>query len=306
MFTFILRRLAFAVPTLLGVSLLTFVMLKLVPGDPVLLLAGEDPTPEHVENIRRQLGLDQPVPMQYLTFLSGLPRGYLGVSYATGEPIAEQIARRYPRTLILAVSAMLFGLVFGILIGTLAGLKPGSPMDGLGIMIALAGISIPSFWLALMLIFLFSVQLRWLPMLGMTTPAHLVLPTITMGVGSVAFIARMTRANVIEVMQNEYIRTARAKGLRERSVVVGHVLKNALMPVITVAGISFGFMLGGAAIAEVIFSIDGLGRMMVDAIFARDVALVQAGVMVLALNFVLITLLLDIVHGLMDPRVRHR
>lgn len=303
---YILRRLLLAVPTIIGISLLTFVMLEAAPGDPVLLLAGEEQDPVQIENIRRRLGRDQPAPIQYLAFLAGLPRGYLGISYSTGEEIAPQIARRYPRTIVLATSASLFALVFGVIIGTIAGLKPGSPRDIGSIVLALIGISLPSFWLALMLIFLFSVQLRWLPMLGLESPAHLIIPTLTSGTGGMAITARMMRASIIDVMSNDYIRTARSKGLDDRMVVVRHALKNALMPVLTGSAIGFGFALSGSAITEVIFSIDGIGRMMVDAIFARDVALVQAAVMVLAINFVLITIVIDVLQAYLDPRLRAR
>jgi peptide/nickel transport system permease protein len=301
---FVVRRLIYVVPTLLGISLLAFLMLQFVPGDPALLLAGQNADREAVENTRRELGLDRPLPVQYVSYVVNLLHGDFGRSFANRRPVGDEIARRYPRTLTLAVTGIVLALLGGITLGALAALRPYSLIDNLSMITALAGISLPGFWLGLMLIWLFSIQLRWLPTLGLNGPQYLVLPGVTISLYTLALVARMTRAGLLEVLANDYIRTARAKGLTDGAVVVRHALKNALMPVLTVAGVGFGQMLGTAVVVEVVFSIDGIGRMVVEGILNRDLPIVQSGVIVVAANFVLINLLLDVLQGYLDPRVR--
>jgi len=219
--------------------------------------------------------------------------------------VADEIARRYPRTLVLAGASIIFALVVGVSLGTLASMRPYSIVDNASMLAALVGLSVPGFWLGLMLIYLFSVQWRLLPTIGLETPQHLVLPVIVMSSYTLASTARMTRASMLDVLGNDFIRTARAKGLAERGVVLGHALKNAMLPVLTLAAISFGFMLGGSVVTESIFSIDGIGSLIVDGILARDSPVVLASVVVLALNFVAITLVLDVVYAYLDPRIRY-
>ena len=302
---YMLRRLLFLVPTLLGVALLGFAMLKLAGGDPVLLLAGEDADTQMIETISRQLGLDRPLHEQFFTYVSNTIRGDLGDSYYTRQPVADEIARRYPRTLTLAVVGVAFSTVIGLALGLVAGVRPYSATDRLSMLVALVGVSIPGFWLALMLIYLFSVQLAWLPSIGLSSPQSLILPVIVNSLFSLAYLARMTRAEMIDVLSNDYVRTARSKGLGERVVVIRHALKNALIPLITIAGLSFGFQLSGSVITETIFSIDGIGTMIVRGILARDAPIIQAGILVVALNFIAITFLLDVLYAYVNPRIRY-
>jgi peptide/nickel transport system permease protein len=302
---YLARRVAYLVLTLLGVAMLAFTMLKVAGGDPAELLAGEEKDPATIENIRRELGLDRPVPVQFVSFVANAVRGDLGRSFVTRRPVSEEIARRYPRTFVLAVASVAFAVVLGLSLGVVAALRPYSIVDNLSMLVALVGVSLPGFWLALMLIYLFSVQLRWLPTLGLEGPQHLILPMVATGTYSLALLARMTRAGMIEVLGNEYVRTARAKGLGEDTVVLRHALKNALMPLVTIAGLSFGFQLGGTVITETIFSIDGIGRMIVAGILSRDMPIVQSGILVLAANFIAITLVLDVLYAYVDPRIRY-
>jgi ABC-type dipeptide/oligopeptide/nickel transport system permease component len=301
---YFIRRLVYFIPTLFGIALLSFVMLKLAGGDPALRMAGEEKDPVVIENIRRELGLHRPAPIQFLSFVGGVVRGDLGSSFITRRPVADEIARRYPRTLILAVIGISIAFLAGVALGVVASLRPYSWIDNASMLVALLGISVPSFWLGLMLIYLFSVQLRWLPSVGLDGPLHLVLPAVVISSYSLALTARMSRAGMLEILRNDYMRTARAKGLGERAVVLRHALKNALMPVVTLSGVSFGYMLGSAVVVETIFSIDGIGSMIVAGILARDTPIVQAGLMVVAANFVVILLLLDLLHAFLDPRIR--
>lgn len=302
---YMLRRLLFLLPTLLGVALLGFAMLKLAGGDPVLLLVGEDADPQMIETITRQLGLDRPLHEQFFTYVSNTIRGDLGDSYYTRQPVADEIARRYPRTLTLAVAGVTFSTVVGLALGLVAGVRPYSAIDRLSMLVALVGVSVPGFWLALMLIYVFSVELAWLPSIGLSGPQSLILPVIVNSLFSLAYLARMTRAEMIDVLSNDYVRTARSKGLREQVVVIRHALKNALIPLITIAGLSFGFQLSGSVITETIFSIDGIGTMIVRGILARDAPIIQAGILVVALNFIAITFLLDVLYAYVNPRIRY-
>lgn len=301
---YMLRRLLFLLPTLLGVALLGFAMLKLAGGDPVLLLVGEDPDPQMIETITRRLGLDRPLHEQFFTYVSNTIRGDLGESYYTRQPVADEIARRYPRTLTLAVVGVTFSTVVGLALGLMAGVRPYSATDRLSMLVALVGVSVPGFWLALMLIYVFSVELAWLPSIGLSSPQSLILPVIVNSLFSLAYLARMTRAEMIDVLSNDYVRTARSKGLSEQVVVIRHALKNALIPLITIAGLSFGFQLSGSVITETIFSIDGIGTMIVRGILARDAPIIQAGILVVALNFIAITFLLDVLYAYVNPRIR--
>jgi peptide/nickel transport system permease protein len=301
---YIMHRLLQVAVTLFGVALLSFLLLKAAGGDPAQVLAGDVANQAVIENLRREFGFDQPLPVQFATFLGKAVQGDFGVSYFTREPVSELIARTYPRTLLLAALAIAFSFVGGVALGLAAALRPYSWVDGLMMLVSVLGLSIPGFWLALMLIAVFSLELGWLPVLGLSSPRHYVLPVIVAGSYSLALTARMTRAGMLEVLHDDYIRTARAKGLRERTVVLRHALRNMLIPVITISALSLGFLLGGTVVVEIVFSIDGIGNMIVEAIQRRDAPVVQAGLMVVAANFVAVLFLLDILLVALNPRIR--
>jgi len=287
------------------VVLLVFLMVRLAPGDPAVLLAGEFATPETLEAIRARYGLDRPLPEQFLIYLEALLRGDLGESARSRRPVLEELQTYFPNTVELASAAILVALLTGIPLGILAALRPGSGLD-LGVMIlALIGVSMPVFWFGLLAILIFSVELGWFPVAGKGTLAPLVLPAITLGVNATALLARMTRGALLEVLSQDYIRTARAKGLAERVVIFKHALRNALIPVVTVAGLEFGSLLAGAVITETIFAWPGLGQLLVGSILARDYPVVQGAVLLVATTFILVNLLVDLLYAWIDPRVRY-
>ena len=302
---YILERLVWAVPVLLGVSLIVFSILALAPGDTAQALAGTEATQADVESLRRQLGLDQPLPIQYLHFLGRLVRLDLGRSAVTRRPVTQEIADNLWPTFELAMAAMVLAVVFGMALGVLSAVYRDTLLDNLFMLLALFGVSMPIFWLGLMLMLLFAVELRWLPTTGVGGPQFLVLPAVTLCGGSLAIIARMTRSSMLEVFGDDYVRTARAKGLQERTVVLGHVLRNALIPTVTAISLQFGYLLAGTVLTETVFARPGLGRMLVDAINFRDVGLAQGGIMLLATSFVLINLAVDIAYVYLDPRIRY-
>jgi peptide/nickel transport system permease protein len=312
--SFVLRRLAASVVVLFGVSVVVFLTLKLIPGDAAYVLAGPNASAQEIEAVRQALGLDQPVPVQYLTWLGHALHGDLGRSLELHEPVLQLVVSRYVNTLILAVSALVLAAGFGILAGTTAALRPRSIVDRLLMLLALTANSTPSFWLGLALILIFSLGLRLLPSSGMVSARgdggaldvvqHLVLPSITLGAISAALIARITRASLLEVLTQEYILVARAKGLRETLLVRRHALKNALLPVVTVIGLQMGSLLGGAVITETIFSWPGIGFQLYRGIALRDVPLVQGAALVVAASFVLINRLVDLLYSWLDPRIR--
>ena len=311
MLTYTLRRFLEAVPILLGVSLLTFLILHLTPGDPATLIGGPTASAEDLANIRARLNLDRPLPEQYLTYLGGLLRGDLGESLQRRENVLDMILVRLPNTVRLAVAALVVTLL-GIPLGVVAATNYNTPTDLAVTNLALVGLSIPNFWLGLLLIVWFSVDLRWFPAAGLAQPwwsvaglQSLVLPAITLGVGGLALIARLTRSGMLEVLGQEYVRTATAKGLSRRLVVYRHALKNALIPVITVLGLNFGYLLGGAVVTESVFAINGVGRLAVDSILSRDYAVVQGCVIFIASTFVLVNLLVDLSYALLDPQIRY-
>ena len=305
MVTYAIRRLLIAIPTLLGVVLLVFLMVRLAPGDPAVLLAGEFATPETLEAIRARYGLDRPLPEQLLIYLQALLSGDLGESARSRRPVLEELRTYFPNTVELASAAILVALLTGIPLGILAALRPGSGLD-LGVMVlALLGVSMPVFWFGLLAILIFAVELGWFPVAGKGTLAHLVLPAITLGVNATALLARMTRGTLLEVLSQDYIRTARAKGLAERVVILKHALRNALIPVVTVAGLEFGSLLAGAVITETIFAWPGLGQLLVGSILARDYPMVQGAVLLVATTFILVNLLVDLLYAWIDPRVRY-
>ena len=303
---YILLRLAWAIPVLLGVSLVVFLILALAPGDAARALAGTDATESDIENLRRTLGLDQPLPIQYLHFLGRLIRLDLGQSAVTRRPVVDEILDNFGPTFELAVAAMALAVVLGITLGVLSAIKRGSLFDTCFMLVALFGVSMPIFWLGLMLMLLFAVELQWLPTTGIGGPEYLVLPAITLSGGTLAIVARQTRSSMLEVFGDDYVRTARAKGLTETTVVLRHVLRNALIPIVTVIGLQFGYLLAGTVLTETVFARPGLGRMLVDAINLRDVSLAQGGIMMLATSFVLVNLLVDVVYVYLDPRIKYQ
>ena len=305
MLTYLLRRILIAVPTLLGVVLLVFLMVRLAPGDPAILLAGEFATPETLEAIRTRYGLDRPLPEQFALYLGALLQGDLGESARSRRPVLEELKTYFPNTVVLATAAILVALATGIPLGILAALRQGSWLD-LGVMVlALLGVSMPVFWFGLLAILIFSVELGWFPVAGKGTLAHLVLPAVTLGINATALLARMTRGTLVEVLSQDYIRIARAKGLAERVVIFKHALRNALIPVVTVAGLEFGSLLAGAVITETIFAWPGLGQLLVGSILSRDYPVVQGAVLLVAFTFTLVNLMVDLLYAWIDPRVRY-
>lgn len=303
--TFLLRRVLAFVPLLLGMSVVVFLILQVLPGDPAVIIAGQFATQEDVAQVRENLGLNRPISVQYVTFVRKLVTLDLGTSYATRRPVAEMIAHRYPATIRLALAAMAIALVFGTLAGMVAASARNSAWDLLAMLASLVGLSLPGFWLGLLLIYYFAVHLGWFPTSGLSSARHYVLPAFTLSVFSMAFIARMTRANLVETLGLDYIRSARAKGLPRSRVVFKHALRNAFLPVITIAGLSFGYLLGGSVVIESVFNINGLGRLVVDSILARDYPVIQISILVLAINVAVANLVVDISYAVLDPRLRY-
>lgn len=305
MIEYVTRRLLMMIPILLGVSLVVFVLIRLVPGDPIVLLAGEDANPEAIRSLREQWGLDKPLYVQYLTFLWNLLRGDMGTSIRSGRSVADEISDRYLNTVNLACLSLAIALSIGILAGVASGTRPYTKMDNLSMLVALFGLSAPAFWLGLMLMWLFAVYLSLLPAVGVGTISHLVLPSVTLGAAVAASVARQTRSGILEVMRQDYVRTARSKGLPENTVIWKHVLKNAMIPVVTVAGIFFGGMLGGSIVVETVFSYPGLGKLLIDSISSRDYPVVQGLILIYAVVFSLVNLVVDLTYSYLDPRIRY-
>lgn len=301
---YILRRLLIAIPSVFGVLIIVFAMVRLAPGDPALLLAGELADAETVERIRERFGLNEPPHIQFGRFISGVVQGDLGRSTRTNRQVTEDLADYFPNTLELALGAIVIALVIGIGLGVASALRPNTWVDALAMILALIGVSMPVFWFGLLAIMYFSVELGWFPVAGRGTLAHLVLPAITLGVSSTGVIARMTRSAMLEVLGQDFIRTARAKGLPGRGVVFKHALRNALIPVITIGGLEFGSLMAGAVITETVFNWPGIGRLLVQSILARDYPVVQGAVLVIALSFIVINIIVDLVYAFIDPRIR--
>lgn len=333
---YIARRILNLIPVLLGITLLVFTFLHLIPGDPAIVMAGERATPEQIAALREQLGLNQPLPVQYLIFLWNLVRLNFGTSIISGVTIADEIKTRWPATFELSVAAMLVAIIIGIPAGVLAAVRKNSAVDNLTMSVSLLGVSLPVYWLGLLLIYLFAVNLNWLPPSGRLSIdagfnfkpitgfyvldtllqgnfkalqdvlAHLILPALTLGTIPLAILARITRSAMLEVLSQDYIRTARAKGLLERWVIFKHALKNALLPVVTIIGLQFGTLLSGAILTETIFSWPGIGSWIYEGILARDYPVVQGGVVFVAVTFVIINLLVDLSYAFLDPRIQYQ
>jgi peptide/nickel transport system permease protein/oligopeptide transport system permease protein len=305
MFTYAIRRILLAIPILLGVVLVVLLSMELIPGDPVALMLGEFATPEAIAATRAELGLDRPLVVRYVEYVLDVVRGDLGMSIKDRRPVATMIGETLPATAQLAGAAVLLSVLIGVPLGVVSAARPGGIVDNLVRVVSLAGLSMPVFWTGLVFIVFFSVQLGWFPVAGRGTLRHLVLPSVTLALPSIAILARMTRASLLEVLQEDYVRTARSKGLSRRSILYKHALRNALIPVVTALGLQLGQMLGGAVLTETVFSWPGLGRLTVFAIFNRDFVLVQGVVLVLATVYVTVNLLVDLSYGLFDPRVSY-
>jgi len=302
---FLLRRLLLVLPTLFGVLVVSFLLLYVAPGDPVLAMVGERADSATITRLRRELKLDQPLPVQFGHYAGKLARGDLGNSYITRRPILKELLQRFPYTLRLALAAMLLATTLGILVGVVGAWRPGTWWDRLMTLGAYLGVSFPVYWVGLVLILIFAVTLRWLPPSGSWGLTYLILPAVTLGMRSIAVIARMTRASLQEALQSDFIRTARAKGLGESRVVLHHGLRNALLPVITVLGLDFGSYLTGSILTETIFSWPGVGRYVLNAIEKRDLPAVQGAILFLSVLFVLVNLLTDLAYAKADPRVAY-
>jgi ABC-type dipeptide/oligopeptide/nickel transport system permease component len=301
---FVASRLATGLPTLLAVSLLVFAIVRLIPGDPARLLAGDFATDQIVDELRQKWRLNDPLPVQYAVYVVGVVRGDFGRSITTSTPILPELVERFLRTLELAVAGIVVAMVVGGAAGIVSAVRRSSLTDYVATALALTGISTPIFWSGLLLILLFSVRLEWLPAGGTGTLRHLVLPALSLGLFSAGVLARQTRSGMLEVLGQDFVRTARAKGLPERVVVVKHALKNALIPVVTVLGDQFGRLLGGAILTETVFAWPGMGRYLIESISQRDYPAVQGAILVFATSVVVINLLVDLSYGMLDPRVR--
>lgn len=299
-----IRRFLATIPVVFGVLLLTFLLVHLVPGDPVDVMLGESATVADRAAIRESLGLDQPLPIQFKQYLFGLVQGDFGKSIHSQQPISELIASRYPNTVKLALVALLIALLIGIPLGIFAALKAGQWQDLVVMLVSVRLSAMPAFWLGPMLMLIFAVWLGWLPVSGMFQPNAIILPAVTLGFGLSAILTRMTRTSLLEVLDQDFIRTARAKGLSETQVILGHAMRAALLPIITVVGLQMGGLLAGTVITETIFSWDGIGLLLVESIEKRDYPVTQACVLIIALSYVLINLVTDMFYQLADPRVR--
>jgi peptide/nickel transport system permease protein len=304
--TYIVRRLLVAIPTLLGVATVVFSLLRLLPGDPAILIAGPEATPESIAHIREQLGLNLPLWQQYLGFLGRVVRGDFGISTRTGSPVSQEIFTRAPYTAELALASLILAIALGVTAGVLASTRRTGPLD-VGISGgAVFGVSMPTYWLGLMLVIVFAVNLRVLPAAGVDRgPLSLILPAVTLALFSMGLIARQTRSAMLEVLGQDFVRTARAKGAGRRIVLVRHALRNALLPIVTTIGLQFGTLLGGAVLTESIFAWPGVGRLLVDSIGSRDYPVVQGVVLLLSVSFIAINLLTDLAYAYVDPRIRY-
>ncbi len=305
MFYFIFIRILSTLLVVLGVVTLVFLLIHLVPGDPVQAMLGEAATPTDLESLRQALGLNQPLLTQWWLYITDLLQGNLGDSLYSKEPIIDMLIQRFPATLELAVAGLLVAIALALPLGSIAALRQDSAYDNGAMVFSLLGVSIPNFWLGPMLILLFSLTLGWLPVSGRESPTSLILPAITLGTALAAILARMVRATLLEVLSEDYIRTARAKGLRESAIVIHHALRNASLPIITVLGLQLGTLLGGAVITEIIFAWPGVGQLTIESIQRRDYPAVQACILLISLSYVLVNTLTDIIYAWLDPRVRY-
>lgn len=305
MIAYLVRRVLVSIPTLFGVATVIFLLVHLLPGDPARVIAGVNATPADVERIRHQLALDQPGWEQYVTFLVRLAHGDIGTSTHTLNPVTSEIAARAPYTAELAAVSVVIAMFFGVAAGVVAASRRNTVLDLLISAGSVAGVSIPVYWLGLMLIVVFAVDLKVLPAAGAAGPSSIILPGITLACFSIGFIARQTRSAMLEVLGQDFVRTARAKGAGESAVMLKHALRNAMLPVVTTIGLQFGTLLGGAVLTETVFAWPGIGRLLVDSIFFRDFPVVQGVVLLIAVAFIIVNLFTDLVYAVVDPRIRY-
>ncbi|MEH7124051.1 ABC transporter permease [Bacillus sp. JJ1532] len=303
MLFFVSKRLLQIIPVIFGVTLVVFLIMQMVPGDPAAILAGEGASKETIEQYRKDLGLDLPLHEQYINYIVNVFQGDLGHSIKNKQPVLNEIMQRLPITIELAFFSILITIVLGMAAGIISAIKPYSLMDFLVMLIALLGISLPSFFFGLVMMYVFSIKLQILPVAGWDSILHIILPAISLGVGGAAIVARMTRSTMLDVVSQDYIRTARAKGVKEYVIIYRHALRNALIPVITVVGLQFGSLLGGTVLIESVFAINGLGRMIVDSIRTRDLPMVQGGILIASIIFVIVNLFVDILYRFFNKRI---
>lgn len=306
MLTYIVKRLLGMIPTLLLVAVVVFLFVHMLPGDPARLAAGPEADQATVELVRKELGLDLPLPQQFVRYFSHMLQGDLGTSLRTRRPVSTEIAERFFPTLWLTLTSMVWSVIFGMTIGIVSAVWRNKWPDRLGMTLAVSGISFPAFALGMLLMQIFSVNLGWLPTVGASSWKHYILPSLTLGAAVAAVMARFTRASFVEVIQEDFVRTARAKGLSERVVITKHTLRNALIPVVTMMGLQFGFLLGGSIVVETVFNWPGLGRLLVDAVTQRDYPVIQGLVLLFSLEFILINLIVDVLYGAINPSIRYK
>lgn len=306
MLNYFLKRLLGLIPTLLIVAVLVFLFVHMLPGDPARLAAGQDADEQTIALVRQELGLDKSLPEQFVSYFSHMVQGDFGTSMRTRRPVSTEIAERFMPTLLLTITSMAWAVVFGMAIGITSAVYRNRWPDRLGMTIAVSGISFPAFALGMLLMQVFSVQLGWLPTVGADSWKHYILPSLTLGAAVAAVMARFTRASFVEVIQEDFVRTARAKGLNERTVIAKHALRNALIPVVTMMGLQFGFLLGGSIVVEAVFNWPGLGRLLVDAVTQRDYPVIQTLVLLFSLEFILINLVVDLLYGFINPTIRYK
>ena len=305
MLKYIFKRILMMIPVLLGVLFLVFTMNEISPGDPAEMIAGDAASVEVVEQIREDLGLNKPFPVRFLNYTKNIVlHGDLGTSYKTKRPVLEEVMDRLPTTILLSLTSAAFAVILSIPIGIISAIKQNTWIDNLLMVLALIGVAMPAFWQGLMTIILFSVKLGWFPSYGFTTPAHWFMPVLTIGTGAMASLVRITRSSMLEVIRQDYIRTARAKGQTERKVIISHALRNSMIPIITAIAIQLGSMLGGAIVTETVFAIPGIGMLMIQSIKARDYPTIQGAVVVIAVMFSLLNLLVDIIYTFVDPKLK--
>ena len=304
MLRYFVRRVLLAIPVLLGVATLVFSLIHLVPGDPAQAMLGDGASPNDIAELRTNLGLDQPLLAQYVTFMSHAVTGDLGRSFRTGQPVTTMIAERVPATAELAIAAMLVAIVIAIPLGVIAAVFRGTAIDYGAMTFALAGVSIPNFWLGPLLAIVFAVELGWLPVSGRGTLAHLVLPAISLGLALAAILARMTRASLLDELGELYVRAARARGVSNAASITSHALRNSMIPLLTIIALQFGAVLTGAVITETIFAWPGIGRLLIQSIGFRDYPMVQGCILLIAVTYVAVNLLTDLMYGVLDPRIR--
>ena len=305
MLKYIFKRILMMIPVLLGVLFLVFTMNEISPGDPAAMIAGDAASVEVVEQIREDLGLNKPLPVRFFNYTKNLVlHGDLGTSYKTKRPVLDEVMDRLPTTILLSLTSAAFAVFLSIPIGIISAIKQNTWIDNLLMVLALIGVAMPAFWQGLMTIILFSVKLGWFPSYGFTTTAHWFMPVLTIGTGAMASLVRITRSSMLEVIRQDYIRTARAKGQTERKVIISHALRNSMIPIITAIAIQLGSMLGGAIVTETVFAIPGIGMLMIQSIKARDYPTIQGAVVVIAVMFSLLNLVVDIIYTFVDPRLK--